>query len=201
MQMRGFNTYMVKHALLHTAPAATQLQKLQFLTHVEGAHHINVEALVQPLSQYPYCKLTHPIGAGVAVDMTAQPSSHLAMFAVQACISRLSSLTCLEVSDIRTPLESPTLEDIFASLPALQSVCLTFRTNDPACATDFDSDDDEGNQQQERKQPNDFPDSLLRCFLFQCSSRVAVLRQAVYMHTCHSLHTVAHICSNCQQWW
>lgn len=46
MQMRGLNTYMVEHALLHTAPAAPQLQQLRILTHCEGAHHISVEALV-----------------------------------------------------------------------------------------------------------------------------------------------------------
>lgn len=178
MQMRGFNTYMVKHALLHTAPAATQLQKLQFLTHCEGAHHINVEALVQPSSQYPYCKLANQIGACEAVVSTAQLSSHLAMLAVQACISRLCSLTCLEVSDIRTPLESPTLEDIFASLPVLQSVCLTFRTNDPAYATDFGSDD-EGSPQQQRKQPNDFPQSLLRCY------RLPMQQQGAYIASIH----------------
>lgn len=106
------------------------------------------------------------------------------MFVVQACVSHLRSLTCLEVSDTRTPLESPALDNIFASLPALRSVYLAFRTSDPACATDFDSDD-EGSQQQERKQPTDFPDSLLRCHRYECSSRAPTLRQACYIHDTH----------------
>lgn len=95
--------------------------------------------------------------------MTAVPAAHTWRHSFsQACISVLCSLTSLEVSRISTPLGSPTLEDIFASLPALQSVCLGFCTNDLACATDSDSDA-EGSQHLNCTRPDDFPHNLLRC--------------------------------------
>jgi hypothetical protein len=86
----------------------------------------------------------------------------LALCLMQACISCLGSLTRLEILGIKTPLEAPILDDLFAGLPVLQTVRLAFKTSNPDDVTGFDSDD-EGNQQQERKQPNDFPCSLLRC--------------------------------------
>ena len=88
------------------------------------------------------------------------------MATVQACISQLCALTRLDVSGIRTPVESPTLNTVFASLPALQSVCLAFRPKDPIYATDY-SDDEfefiEGAQPRMPKPQYGFPGSLLRC--------------------------------------
>ena len=53
MQMRGRNTQMVKHALLHTAPTATQLQQLRVVRGMDTrAHTVNVNALVKQPSRY-----------------------------------------------------------------------------------------------------------------------------------------------------
>jgi hypothetical protein len=57
---------------------------------------------------------------------------------MQACVSQLRSLTRLEVECVSAPLDRLQLQDLFASLPALQDVCLVFSPmGDP---DDSDSD-------------------------------------------------------------
>ena len=95
---------------------------------------------------------------------------------MQACISRLCSLTCLEVAGIKTPLKMPTLDDVFVGLPALQSVCLSFRTMDVADPTDLDSDFEE-DLQLERHRRDDFPQSLLRCLRPEVACSATALQE------------------------
>jgi hypothetical protein len=103
---------------------------------------------------------------------------------VQARVSELCALTRLDVSGIRTPVESPTLHDVFARLPALQSVCLAFRPTEPIYDTNFDSDSGsdsdsefEGPPRRRRTQQHGFPESLLRCQCSHTACRAATQHQ------------------------
>lgn len=91
---------------------------------------------------------------------------------VQACVSQLHSLTRFEAAYIGTPLKQTTLNDLFASLPSLQAVRLHFCTAEEPDSdeeADWDSENDNSSLRWEephrRTQPDDFPLSLLRCWI------------------------------------
>lgn len=58
MQTQGFDTYMVRLALLHTAAAATQLQQLRIGT-LPDADHVSVEDLVRQRSSCTNSMFAH----------------------------------------------------------------------------------------------------------------------------------------------
>lgn len=85
---------------------------------------------------------------------------------MQAAVSELRSLTRLEAAYIRTPLKTTALDDLLASLPALQAVSLYFCDIDVWDTSDADSDTPwVWDIPHKRTQPDDFPQSLLRCLL------------------------------------